>query len=100
MCETVSTIPVSFECEQKNPVIPAEKSDTPVVGDVKRFINTEYRRWFRKLRIPLTRHQHNNIYKFVKNIKSNLAPIIEEEYVVVLHDDAANVTTRLQKLSV
>ena len=100
MCETVSTIPVSFECEQKNLVIPAEKSDTPVVEDVKRYINTEYRRWFRKLRVPLARHQHNNIYKFVKNIKSNLAPIIEEDYVVVLHDGVSDAAVRLQKLSV
>lgn len=102
MCENVSTIPFSFECEQKNPVIPVEESDTLVAGDVKKFINLAARRWFRKLYVPLARHRYNQLYRFIHiDMDVDLAPDTGfDDYVVVLHDDVSDAVLRLQKLSV
>ena len=99
MCENVSTIPFSFECEQKNPVIPVEKSDTPVAGDVKKFINLAARRWFRKLYVPLARHRYNQLYRFIHiDMDVDLAPDTGfDDYVVIVNRP---LTSAFQKLSV
>lgn len=90
--ESVSTIPFSFECE---PAIPVEKPGEPVADDVKRFIRSEGRRWYRKLRVPHARHEHNRLYKFVRNIKFGLAPVVEDDYVVVCHKKLSAAFTKL-----